>query len=124
MTQLSIETLTDGSARQFGQYPFTRQDTYAIRRVLSTTERRCRLLSQPPCAREVGMQVAVRSAVLTKHSSREEKRAIARFCSTALGQRDEARRGRNRPEARGQLPQFVAGSGLDGWGRLGRLWRA
>lgn len=124
MTQLGAETLTDGSVRQFGQYPVTRQDTYAIRRVLTTTERRCRLLSQPPCAMEVGMQVAVRSAVLTKPSSREEKRAIARLCSTALGERDEARRAGINLEPTDsfpsslQVPDWMDGVGWDDVGGL------
>ena len=92
MVQFGVEALTDGSVRQLGQHPISRRDTDVIRRILTTAERRCRLLSQPPCAREIGMQVAVRSVVLTRDSSRQEKRAVARLCSTALGVRDEARR--------------------------------
>ena len=92
MVQFGIETPADGSGRQFGDHSIGPRDTNIIRRVLTTAERRCRLLSKPPCAREIGMQVAVRSAVLAKESSREEKRAVANLCSTALGARDEARR--------------------------------
>lgn len=92
MVQLGIETPTDGSVRQFAQHPISPRNTKVIRRVLTTAERRCRLLSKPPCAREIGMQLAVRSTVLARVSSCEEKRAVASLCSTALGARDEARR--------------------------------
>ena len=70
------------------------------------------------------MQVAVRSAVLTKHSSREEKRAIARLCSTALGERDEARRaGINLKPAESfpsslRVPDWMDGVGWDDVGGL------
>ena len=124
MAQLNIESSTDSSVRQFGQHPFSQHDTRVIRRVLTTAEQRCRLLSQRPCAREVGMQVAVRSAVLTKNSSREEKRAVGKLCSSALEARDEAQRaGINLRPADSfprslQVPDWMDGVGWDEIGGL------